>query len=543
MRGGLQIRRSLPILLLVVATRLPAQSAATVPASSAVYERLESVSAWFPARGVFLGERALSRREVERVVLLLTRKIDSAVDRSAERRDWARGELNLVASALKDVRGRRTGDRTQAGVAWRGDLLSSRAQFERIEPNGLGAIDAVSHPFIAGRHGWPVVRGTMATIAPTGVLGTKERVAIVTQPTLSLTPMQPEGWTSERFLRRGYARAVLANVAAQVGADEHRWGQSPHGALFISGNALPLPAISLATDTAITLPWLFRLAGPVRATAFLADLGAAQIPPHARLAGWQVSIQPWSRFELGVAVSTQTGGNGGPPATFLERVIDLFPVIDALSPAHSDLQISNKLAGGNLRLRFPELSGLDLYYELQIDDFDGRRLRSSLVDDAAHVLGLRLPILVNAGQFTWRAEWHRMAIRLYEHTQFRSGSTYRGRIIGNPLGPHAAGGYLSAAWQPSPTMTIAIGAADERRDPSLYNVTVSGPRDRGFTFVRLTDDPDFRRRRVEATVERLIPGGAVHVTVGHNRAWRTAQAGRGEWLGLLSIRSLRLTTF
>src|SRR5688500_15042843 len=59
-----QLRRWVPIVLLVTGTRLPAQSAVTIPASSALYDRLESVSALFPVAGVFLGERPLSRREV-----------------------------------------------------------------------------------------------------------------------------------------------------------------------------------------------------------------------------------------------------------------------------------------------------------------------------------------------------------------------------------------------------------------------------------------------------------------------------------------------
>jgi hypothetical protein len=254
-------------------------------------------------------------------------------------------------------------------------------------------------------------------------------------------------------------------------------------------------------------------------------------------------MQPRPRFELGVAVLTHTGGDGGPKATFLERVIDLFPIIDALAPQHADLQISNKLAGGNLRLRFPELSNLDFYYELQIDDFDGRRLRSSFVDDAGHLLGIRVPVLVGNGQVTTRAEWHRTSLRLYEHAQFRSGVTYQGRLIGDPLGPHALGAYLSTEWRFSPLNAIALAVADEGRDPSLYTATVSGTRDRGFRFIRLTDDPEHRRRRALLSLEREVGTGALRLTVGYNRAWRSGQPARGEWLGRASYTSRRLLTF
>lgn len=518
-----------------------AQRAATVPASSGLYDRLESVTAFFPMRGVTFGERAMSRGNALRIAERLAARIDSAP--ASAWRQWARNEIQVVLDALRDPRGITKGKGGRAGITWRGELFTSEALPVRIESNGLGDIDAVTAPFAAGRQGWPAVGGTIASVVPTVMLATPERLALAMQPLSSLSSIRDAGWTSERLLHRAYVRGARWNVAVRVGADEMRWGQSPEGALFISGNAPPAPALTLGTDTAITLPWLFRFAGPFSITAVLGDLGSTQDPPHARLAGWQATIQPWTRFELAVAVLAQTGGDGGPPATFFERLIDLFPVIDALAPQPADLQISNKLAGGNLRLRFPELSGLDLFYELQIDDFDGRRLRSSLVEDAAHLLGLRLPLMVGDRQLVWRAEWHKTSLRLYEHAQFRSGTTYRQRLIGNPLGPHAAAGYLGATWRWSALNAAGVSVGDERRDPARYGVVVSGDRDRGWEFVRLTDDPDHRRRFIAGTVEHALPTGTAQLMVGRSWSWRTGQAGDAAWTLRLSLNSQRLTTF
>jgi hypothetical protein len=378
-------------------------------------------------------------------------------------------------------------------------------------------------------------------------LAARDGLAIVIEPRFSAGHFRDKAPAEDVFLYRAYARGVAHNVALQIGVDERMWGQSPVSALFISGNASAPPALVLGTDTAIALPWLFRLAGPVRITGLLADLGPAQDPPHARLAGWQVSMERWARFELGVAVLAQTGGGDCAShktcASFFKRVVDLFPVIDALSPQHSDIQVSNKLAGGNLRLRFPELSGLDLYYELQIDDFDARRLRSSFVEDAGHLLGVRLPIAMQHGQLSWRAELHRTSLRLYEHAQYRSGVTYRERIIGDPLGPNAKGAYLIAAWRPSPLNALEVALADESRDPSKYTATSSDSLDRTFRFVRLTDEPRYRRRRATASIERPVGAGALRVTIGYNRAWRTGASGRDEWLGQLALRSHQLPMF
>jgi len=515
-----------------------------VPASSGVYDQLESVSAFFPVRGLFLGERPMSRRDVIRAIALLERAIDSAPPAlGAARKEWARRELGAVAGAMNRERGVYRSSRTVVAFTTDEEVTRSDAQPERITSNGLGSIDAVTQAFEAARQGSAVSNGTTVITRLTGVLSFHEHLAAALQPRLSFADSRNDSVETDLRLPRAYARGTYRNIALRVGADELKWGQSPRGSMFISGNAAPLPALTVGTDTPFTLPWVFRLVGPVRGTAMLADLGRLQDPPHDKLVGWQVSFEPWSRFELGVAVLSQMGGKGGPQATFFQRVVDLFPLIDAIAPQHADLQISNKVAGGNLRLRFPELSGLDFYYELQIDDFDIRRLRSSLVEDAGHLLGARLPLLVRDGQLALRAEWHRTSLRLYEHAQFRSGMTYREHIIGNPLGPNGKGGYLNLTWQPSPERLLDIAVADEIRDPSQYMTTANSARDEGFRFVRLSDDPDFHRRRITGVFEQRLRFGGLRTGLGVNRAWRVGAAPRNEWQGQIALRSHFFPTF
>jgi hypothetical protein len=526
--------------LLAAAVHAHAQSVANVPASSDVYGMLESISAFFPTRGVFLGERPQSGRQLRTALDRLHRTVDGAPN--SARRDWALSELAVVETALRATAKLRGGSNTTLSTYWRAEVTGSDARTDVITPNGLGAIDAVTNPFEARRDGRPVIEGTVASFLPASILTVRSGFALAIQPRFSHAWNRGASSTEGR-IHRGYAQAVVHNVSVRLGAEELLWGQSPIGALFISGNAVPMPAFVLGTDTAITLPWLFRFAGPVRATGMLADLGRWQDPPHAKLAGWQVSIQPWSRFELGVAVLSQTGGSGGPKATFLERVVDLFPAIDALAPQHADLQISNKLAGGNLRLRFPELSGLDVYYELQIDDFDGRRLRSSMWEDAAHLVGLRVPYVVDGHEVSWRAEWHHTSLRLYEHAQFRSGVTYRDRIIGDPLGPNAGGLYVSSRWRATPLSGVEIAYAAESRDPSQYAATSADPRDRGFRFIRVTDDARLRRGRAMLALDRATDAGAIRLTLGNSRFRQSGQRNRSEWLAELSLRSHHLPTF
>jgi hypothetical protein len=537
-----QVRTLLLLLLLLLLQAAPvaAQRAVTVPASSDVYDRLESVAARFPARGVHLGHRPLSRFAAKRVIARLRVVVDAAPE-SDERR-WAREQLDYLDDAVRDEP---ASDVITARTAWRGSQVASNALVDRFAGNGLGLIDAESQAFAATRQGEPVGKGTVAELMPVAALGIGQHFGATAEPHIALFSLHESSGTASGLGSRLYARAVARNVAIEAGADDRRWGQSPIGAQFISGNAAPLPAITVSSDTAFELPWLFRRAGPLRTTLFVADLGASQVPSHARLAGWQVSMQPWSRMELGVDVLAQTGGSGAPKATFAQRVADILVLPDQLSASHSDLQISNKLAGGNLLLRFPSLSGLEIYYELQLDDFDARRLRSSFTDDGAHLLGARMStqLAPGRGELIWRAEWHRTSLRLYEHAQFISGVTYRERIIGDPLGPNAGAAYVSSTWQRTPVQSFSLSLADERRNPSQYTVVVDDSLDRGFRFVRLSHDPDYRRFRVTGAASRALGPGTIQFSGGYNRAWRAGQSGRNEWMAALAISALAPRAF
>jgi hypothetical protein len=180
-----------------------------------------------------------------------------------------------------------------------------------------------------------------------------------------------------------------------------------------------------------------------------------------------------------------------------------------------------------------------VYYELAIDDFDGRRLRSSMVDDAGHLLGAR----VAAGAAVLRAEWHRTALRLYEHAQFISGMTYRQRLLGSPLGPHARAGYASVEWPLRSGAFARLTVGDERRDPSQYTAIVTGERDQGFQFVRLTDDPDVRRALVNGTLDGSIGSFGARVSYGLARSWREGGEARTEWYSRVELRSRLLPWF
>ena len=45
------------------------------------------------------------------------------------------------------------------------------------------------------------------------------------------------------------------------------------------------------------------------------------------------------------------------------------------------------------------------------------------------------------------------------------------------------------------------------------------------------------------SLDQVTPGGAFRFGVGYNRAWRTVQAGRDEWMALISFTTQRLVAY
>src|SRR4029079_4522456 len=112
-----------------------------------------------------------------------------------------------------------------------------------------------------------------------------------------------------------------------------------------------------------------------------------------KLAGYHIAALPHPRFEIGVEVIDAMGGNGGAPASFGDRLVDVVPLIDALFRSGSDFQFSNKMAGLDFHWRMPSWRGFELYAGGDVDDFDIRRARSSFLEDGGIIAGTSLPCL------------------------------------------------------------------------------------------------------------------------------------------------------
>ena len=353
-----------------------------------------------------------------------------------------------------------------------GDITNTDEPTRRVpKDNGLGSIDAMLNTLLANRQGRRLVDGT-STLVETNHSAESRYIALSLTPQLSFFAPRDSAKRHDLRLQQLELRFLVRNLAVDVGREYLMWGQGRDVGLLNSNNSPPLDLIKLSSEEPFTFPWLLRHLGPTRFSIFYADLGADQNFPHSYLVGYRANAMPTSSFELGFSVYTKSGGHGAPPASSTARLVDLLPFLDASAynnviGTRGNFEFSDHYAGFDGRLRLPAF-GTNLYWDVLLNDFDVRRLKSVLWDDAGHVLGLDLPPLSESGRLRASVEYHHTGVRYYEHHQFLSGQTLHQTLTGDPLGPNGQGAYAYVDWYESLQRRFGIQFALERRSNDQY---------------------------------------------------------------------------
>jgi hypothetical protein len=200
---------------------------------------------------------------------------------------------------------------------------------------------------------------------------------------------------------------------------------------------------------------------------------------------------------LGWGLAVQSGGEGAPPASFGQRVGDVFPFYHVFAGGQD--QIGNKIGGFDMRFRIPPARGLELYAECVFDDIHRETLHVMFVDDAGYIGGFYLPRLNNSGSIDLRGEYQRTGIRFYGHSQFKSGWTLNQFILGDDLGPNGQGVYLDLNWDINSEHLLGFSGAWESRNGDIYAYVA--PVDAPEFFEKLEDKP--KEMRLRGTVDWL----------------------------------------
>jgi hypothetical protein len=304
-----------------------------------------------------------------------------------------------------------------------------------------------------------------------------------------------------------YLRGLFRNVALSFGRDYVYFGQGSISSMQNSLNPRALDMLRIASDRPFRVPLASRFLGLFAGTFYIADLGARQNFPYAQLVGYKLSARPRKNFELGVTVTDQMGGRGAPGGTFLQRAEDIVPLLDA-TIFHRNLKFSNKFAGIDARLTIPRAKGLQLHMDGALDDFDLRRLKSTLTQDDGFVWGASLDCLVDCGRVRLLAEYHTTGVRYYTHGIYTSGYTLDQQIIGNQLGPLGQAGYLSMEINRT-TARFALTAAHEIRSGDTWGATATSLNDADFRLIILAHHPSERRWRLMGSAVKGHPTDAL----------------------------------
>ena len=478
-------------LALTVSRGIAAQVRAFVPPDSPIYGDIDRLSAAGLIDTIVIGTRPYTEREIVRLLSEAKRNLG----RRAGETEWA---ARAIAAGLRRY------DRSALGAVETvsASLTFLDSPYREIPADGNGSIDATINPLASYQAGRPLVNGTTMTLESFVDASIGRFFAASFQPRAAVGAPRTSANEATFRLQSGNVVGALGNLVIDAGRGYVQFSQSYPSGLLLSANGPPLDMIRISTERPAALPWLFRLLGPMYGTLFVADLGTSnQVHAHAKLAGYHLSILPHPNVELGAEVIDETGGNGSPPGTFTDRIIDLFPVFDLplfemLYRGYGNLRFSNKLVGVDGRIRAPALAGMEIYAEVAVDDADIRRLRSTLLEDGGIIGGVAWSCLIECGRVVARFEYHQTGIRYYTHTDFSSGVQQQGALLGDPLGPRGLGGYATLDAEAGRFGRLKASVAHEVRSGNLYRSAATDSTLSDFHFEQILHRPGEHRTRV-----------------------------------------------
>ncbi len=300
---------------------------------------------------------------------------------------------------------------------------------------------------------------------------------------------------SELTLQTGSVAFEAHNVLFNVGRQQIVWGQGIEGGMLLSTSGRPLDAVTIAVDHPFQFPHPIQWLGQFRGTILVADLGARQNFPHAKIVAYKGSSAVTSFLELGISMMVQQGGRGAPGASFTDHFFDFFPFRN--DKRANPPQFSNKLGGFDARVRIPMLHNAQLYAESIFDDIDPHRLMDAFLHDAGHIAGVSLTQLGPDGALSATGEFHRTGLRYYRHTPFTSGVTFNRSLLGDPLGPEGDGANLRIRFNRGGRQSWKLDAAIERRSGDVWSTTSQEPNASNFHFVLDEAKPAEWRHRAQ----------------------------------------------
>jgi hypothetical protein len=231
-------------------------------------------------------------------------------------------------------------------------------------------------------------------------------------------------------MRRAYGAIDLWRLSLQAGTDSQWWGPGRHGSILLSNNAQPFTMLKLSNPEPALLPWVFGYLGPFRFVFFVTALEEERTVPEPVLWGLRFNFKPTPYIEIGLQRTALFGGEGRP-----EDIETWWKSFTTRHENEGGVEAGDQRAGVDLKLTLPlRWQPFQLYAEV-----DGEDNEVGLPSKRAYLVGAYLPRILDLERLGLRAEYASTHLKKhppvwYKHHIYRSGYTYKGRVIGHHMG-------------------------------------------------------------------------------------------------------------
>jgi hypothetical protein len=539
------------VLVVLAATVEPAAAQGTtyVSALDPAYDDLGVLLSAGLVRDVIVGERPYSRAAFARFVEEATRRLEErpgSPSVGSSRAGSARASSSRISEALDRL--------THAFVVQDGgpgaapfrptparlDVAAARSPYRALRATADGSLDGTLSPLLQRNQGRIFEDGVTVALEAGLALEVGYVAGSFTPRAYVGIPRGPGGSHLAAGVLGAYGRAVVGPVALDVGRNNVTMGYGVDGGPLLSNNARGLDMVRLAADRPLRLPGPLAGLGLWQASLAVADMGMDRDVPGARMILMRLSGRPSRFVEFGINYLNLQGGEGAPSATFGERMKDIF----LFWQDGGYLEISDKVAGADLRISVPEARAA-LYVNFLTTDDRGRfrQPAGGYWEDAIWLVGAETMGLGSEGRVDLRLEWRHAGPRAHTHGQFTSGITVDDRVLGEALGPNAAGVSAGVDWTGADARVRLTGAWERYSGDDLYWDLIPGGGEWDFDWYRRADNPDEIRKRIVLDYLRFTGwrGLETSVRLGYEQVTRFgySTASRHNVLAQVSMRYLR----
>ena len=230
-----------------------------------------------------------------------------------------------------------------------------------------------------------------------------------------------------------YFGFVVGNWVGLLGNIERWWGPGWNSSLILSNNARPAPGLTLQRNysDASELP-IIRWLGPWTTSAFIAQLDDQRHIDKAKLVGMTLGFRPGKSLEINLRRTAQWGGEGRPQGfkNFIELVTGLSDNCE--TPDCRQDEPGNQLAAIDVSWHMPRLN--TTIYAQTVGEDESGALPSRSSRQYGLKTGISSPFF--SGQIfiehdnTSTLTFSRQYNILYNHSIYKTGYRYQGRVVG-----------------------------------------------------------------------------------------------------------------